>query len=174
MRIAALATTIWLTVLGAIAPAQSVTHDDRAVNFSSYQTYAWTPATEPSDEQNHARIIRAIDTALLAKGVARVAPSASPDLLLAYHASFDKNMELLESIRGWGPLRLGGGRWGFARVQPVLIGTLGVEITDARTNAIVWRSFASSDLRTTDKPQSRDRKLAKAAHKLFKHYPPRR
>ena len=47
MRVALLATTIWLTVLGATALAQKVTYDyDRAANFSNYKTYAWTRGTE--------------------------------------------------------------------------------------------------------------------------------
>ena len=74
---------------------------------------------------------------------------------------------------GLGPLGLGGDRFGSARVQPVLVGTLVVDISDARTRAIVWRSLASSDIRPTDKPESRDKKIAKATEKMFKNYPPK-
>ena len=127
--------------------------------------------TELTDELNHARVVRAIDAAMLAKGFSRVEPGANPDVLVAYHASFDENMEIIASIRGWGPLDLGGERWGLARIEPVLVGSLGVDISDARTNAIVWRSVASSDIGTTDKPESRDRKIAKATDKMFKTLP---
>jgi hypothetical protein len=58
-------------------------------------------------------------------------------------------------------------------VQPVLSGTLVVDIFDARTSAIVWRSLASSDIRPTDNPESRDKKIAKATEKMFKNYPPK-
>jgi hypothetical protein len=60
-----------------------------------------------------------------------------------------------------------------ARVQPVLVGTLVVDISDARTNATVWRSLASSDIGPTDKPESRDKKIAKATEKMFKNSPPK-
>ena len=173
MRIAMFTTCVWLTLLGTMALAQSVTYDyDRAANFSNYKTYAWTRGTELTDELNHARVVRAIDAALVAKGLARVEPSANPDVLVAYHASFDKNLEITGSAHGWGPFGLGGDRWGSARVQPVLVGTLVVDISDARTSAIVWRSLASSDIRPTDKPESRDKKIAKATEKMFKNYPP--
>jgi hypothetical protein len=109
---------------------------------------------------------------LVAKGLSRVEPSANPDVLVASHASFDKNLEITRSTHGWGPLGLGD-RWGSARVQPVLVGTLVVDIADARTKAIVWRSLASSDIRPTDKPESRDKKIAKATEKMFKNYPPK-
>jgi Domain of unknown function (DUF4136) len=173
MRIATFATCV-LTLLGTMALAQSVTYDyDRAASFSNYKTYAWTRGTELTDELNHVRVVRAIDAALVAKGLARVEPSANPDVLVAYHASFDKNLEISGSTHGWGPLGLGGDRWGSARVQPILVGTLVVDISDARTRAIVWRSLASSDISPTDKPENRDKKIAKATEKMFKNYPPK-
>ena len=174
MRIATFATTVCLALLAATALAQSVTYDyERAATFSNYKTYAWTRGTELQDELNHARVVRAIDAALSAKGLTPVASSANPDVLVAYHASFDGRLEIIGSTSGWGPLNLGG-RWGSARVQPVLSGTLVVDISDARKGAIVWRSMARSDIGTTDTPDSRDRKIAKATAKMFKNYPPTR
>jgi hypothetical protein len=157
-----------------MALAQSVTYDyDRAASFSNYKTYAWARGTELTDELNHARVVRAIDAALAAKGLVRVEPSANPDVLVAYHASFDRNLEISGSIQGWGPFGLGGDRWGSARVQPVVVGTLVVDISDARTRALVWRSLASSDISPTDKPETRDKKITKATQKMFKNYPPK-
>jgi hypothetical protein len=162
-----------LTLLATTALAQSVTYDyDRAINFSMYRTYAWTRGTELTDELNHARVVRAIDAALVGKGLARVEPSANPDVLLAYHASFDKNLEITGAAHGWGPFGLGD-RWGSARVQPVLVGTLVVDISDARTGALLWRSVASSDIRPNDKLETREKKITKATEKMFKNYPPR-
>jgi hypothetical protein len=174
MRISTYLTAACLTLLGTTALTQSVTSDyDRAANFSHYKTYAWTCGTELTDELDHARVVRSIDGALAAKGLARVEPGASPDLRVAYHASFDKNLEIIGSAYGLGPLGLGGDRWGSARVQPILIGTLAVDISDARTDAIVWRSLASSDIRPTDKTETRDKKIAKAMDKMFRSYPPK-
>jgi hypothetical protein len=174
MRIATLTATVCLTLLGTLALAQTVTYDyDRTANFAAFRTYAWTRGTELGDELNHARVVRAIDATLVAKGLGRVEPGANPDLLVAYHASFDENLEITGSTHGWGPVGLGADRWGSARVQPVLVGTLVVDLSDARTRAIVWRSLASSDIRPTDKPESRDKKIAKATEKMFKNYPPK-
>jgi hypothetical protein len=175
MRIATYLASACMVLLGTIALAQSVTYDyDRGANFSNYKTYAWTRGTELTDGLNHARVVRAIDGVLVAKGLARVDPGANPDVLVAYHASFDRNLEITGSAHGFGPLGLGGDRFGSGRVQPVLVGTLVVDISDARTSAIVWRSLANSDIRPTDKPESRDKKVAKATEKMFKSYPPKR
>jgi hypothetical protein len=173
MRIATLATCVWLTLLGTIGLAQSVSYDyDRAVTFSTYKTYAWTRGTELTDQLNHARVVRAIDAALIAKGLVRVEPTANANVLVAYHASFEKNLEITGSSQGLGTFGLGD-PWGLARVQPVLIGTLVVDIVDARTGSIVWRSLASSHIRPSDTPESRDRKIARATQKMFKNYPPK-
>ena len=94
-------------------------------------------------------------------------------MLVDYHASFERTWKLPGRPTGWGPLasaETGGGRRGFSRL---LVGTLVVDISDARTGAIVWRSLASSDIRPTDKPENRDKKIAKATEKMFKHYPPK-
>jgi Domain of unknown function (DUF4136) len=174
MRLLTYLTSACLTLLATMALAQSVTYDyDRAADFLKYKTYAWTRGTELADALNHARVVRAIDGALAAKGLARVESSASPDLLVAYHASFDRNLEITGSAHGWGPFSLGGDRWGSATVQPVLIGTLVVDMSDARTGAMVWRSLASSDIRPTDKAETRDKKIAKAMDKMLRNYPPK-
>jgi hypothetical protein len=94
-------------------------------------------------------------------------------VLVAYHASFEKNLEITGSAHGWGPIGLGGDRFGSARAQPVVVGTLVVDISDARTNAVLWRSLASSDIRPTDKPETRDKKISKATEKMFKNFPPK-
>jgi len=173
MSMATYLTSVCMTLIGTIALAQSVTYDhDRAVDFSKYKTYAWTRGTELTDELNHARVARSIETALAGKGLAKVEPSANPDVLVAYHASFDKRLEITGTAHGWGPFGLGD-RSGSARVQPVLVGTLVVDISDARTSALVWRSLASSDIRPNDKPEAREKKITKATEKMFKNYPPR-
>ena len=88
-------------------------------------------------------------------------------------AGFEKDLEITGSAYGLGPFGLGGDRWGSARVDPVLIGTLVVDISDTRPGALVWRSLASSDIRPTDKTETRDKKIAKAMDKVFRNYPPK-
>ena len=96
---------------------------------------------------------------------------ANPDVLVAYHASLDKNLEITGSAHGSDPLvsaETGCGRRGFSRFWSERLSST---YSESRTGAIVWRSLASSDIRPTDKPESRDKKVAKATEKMFKHYP---
>ena len=174
MRIRTFATTIALALVATMAVAQTVTYDyDRTADFSKFHTYAWTKGNELSDELNHARVTRAIDAELAAKGLTKVDPSSNPDALVAYHASFDRNLEINASSSGWGPYGLGGLRSGRARAKEILVGTLTVDLIDARTNAIVWRGIANRDVNQSTKPEARDKNVTKAAQKMFKNYPPR-
>jgi hypothetical protein len=169
IRIATLTTCAGLTLLATLALAQSVSVDfDRAAHFSSYKTYAWTRGTELTDEPDHARVVRAIEGRLTAKGLMPVEPGADPDVLVAYHASFDVEEQGRAFSTGGG-----GGRSGAAWRQQTLVGTLVVDIADARRHALVWRGMSTGDIQQTDKPEKRDRNVARAIEKMFKNYPPK-
>jgi hypothetical protein len=173
MRIVTWLTSVWLTLFGAVAMTQSVSYDyDRSANFSKYVTYAWTRGTELQDQLNHARVVRAIDAALAARGMGRVDANGRPDALVAYHASFDTNLQIFGATYGLGPFGIGPDRWGSAMVQPVQVGTLVVDISDAATHAIVWRGRASSDVKPNDNAETREKKINKAAAKMFRNFPP--
>jgi hypothetical protein len=102
MRLSTYLRSACLTLLATTALAQSVTYDyDRATDFSKYKTFAWARGTELTDELNHARVVRAIDAALVGKRLTRVEPSATPDVLVAYHASFERNVEITGLSQGW-------------------------------------------------------------------------
>jgi hypothetical protein len=163
LRRGVIAVLFWIVCAATTAVAQSVTHSyNRAATFSQYKTYAWTRGTELTDA-NHERVVRAIDAALVGKGLARVEATASPDVLVAYHASFE-----IDASAG-----SGGAGWGKARVQRFLVGTLVIDLSDARTGAIVWQSLFSCDMRPNATPEIRSKNLTKATERMFKDYPPK-
>ena len=174
MRISTLAMAAGLASLATVALAKPVTYDyDVRADFSRYKTYAWTRGTELTDELNHVRVVRAVEAQLAAKGLTRVEPGARPEVLVSYHASFETNVEIRAFSHGWGPFGMGGDRAGSARIEPVLVGTLVVDVIDAGTKAIVWRAVASSDINPATSPQKRDQKITSATGKMFKNYPPK-
>lgn len=155
--------------------AQDVTYDfDKAADFSSFKTYTWVRGTPLKDELNHKRIVSAVDAQLATKGLSKVEAGASPDVLVAYHASFNKNLQINGFSSGWGAYRFGPSRSGLARVDEILIGTLVVDMVDAKTTTIVWRGTATKEVDVKASPEKREKNINKAAEKLFKNYPPRR
>jgi len=166
---------LMLVALGTIALAQQVTYDfDRTANFSTFRRYAWVRGTIVEDQLNHNRIVGAINTQLLAKGLVQVEAGDNPDVLVAYHASFDRNLQITGFSSGWGGYRFSGSRSGSARTNEIVVGSLVVDVVNARTKTIVWRGSATRDLDDNASAEKRDKNVNKAAEKLFKNYPPKK
>jgi len=176
MRIATMLTTLGLALMSAGASAQNVTWDyDKEADFTRYRTYTWVPGTNLGDEFNHKRVMAAVDAQLAAKGMRRVEANENPDMLVAYHASFDRDLQINASsfdTGGWGGYRFGSNRTGSARVQEILVGTLIVDLVDAGTRDVVWRGIANKEVDVKADPEKRDRNMNQAAEKLFRKYPP--
>ena len=108
MRITTFFTTASLALLSTVLLAQSVTFDfDRAANFASFRTYAWTRGNTLPDALNHQRIVRAVDAQLTVEGHGQGRGGRKPDVLVAYHASFDRDLQINAFGIGWG-VRFGG------------------------------------------------------------------
>jgi hypothetical protein len=162
-----------VVLFGTVAFAQSVTYDfDSTADFSRLKRYAWVPGTNLSDELNHKRVVSALDAQLAAKGLSRVEAATEADVLVAYHASFDRDLQLSGFSSGWGGYRFGPARSGSARMEAILVGTLAVDIVDAASKTIVWRGIATKDIDVTASPEKRDKNIKRAVEKLFKNYPP--
>jgi hypothetical protein len=170
LRTITLLWTAGLVLLARGAAAQDVNYDyDRHANFAAYRTYTWVGGTTlAADDLNHARIVAAVDRELAAKGLAQEDSTANPDVQVLYLVGLRQDLE----FNGYDN-RLavpdGGASW--ARVEPVPVGTLAVEIIDAKSHALVWRAAATKDLDLGQSPERWERNLNKAVEKMFKHYP---
>jgi hypothetical protein len=174
MRIARFVATASLALLGTVAFAQNVTYDyDRGADFSKFKTYAWVRGTSVNDELNHKRIVRAVDTQMASRGFAKSESATDADVLVAYHASFDKNLQINGFSSGWGGYRFGGNRTGMATVDQILVGTLAIDIVDAKTKTIVWRGTATKEVDVNASADKREKNINRAAEKLFNNYPPK-
>jgi hypothetical protein len=165
--------SVAVVCLGTIVLAQQVSVDfDRAANFAKFKAFAWTAGTPVADDLNHQRIVRAIEDQLMGRGMAKVDQQAGPDVLVAYHASFDRDLQITGFGSGPGPFYRGG-RPVSARAQQVVVGTLVVDIVDAATRAMLWRGIAASDLNPAASAEKRDKNVTRAVTKLFRNYPPK-
>ena len=168
-------TTVMLAGLAAVALAQQVTYDfDRAADFSAFKRYAWVRGTVLNDQLNHHRIVSAVNAQLASKGLVQVQSDDNPDVFVAYHASFDRNLQITGFSSGWGGYRFPASRTGSARAEEIVVGSLVVDVVNARTKTIVWRGAATRDIDVNASPEKRDKNINKAAEKLFKNYPPKK
>ncbi|PWT89701.1 MAG: hypothetical protein C5B55_10900 [Blastocatellia bacterium] len=173
-------TTIALILLSVVAvTAQKVkVGSDPATDFSKYKTYAWDQGAAGLNPYVNQMIIEAVDNAMAAKGIKKVA--SEPDLVVAAVVSTDS--DLVMSNPSWAP-SLNSISTGIAAAPqswPVTKGTLVVDISDAKTKNGVWRGTATHTLEhgpTGDKAhdaKSVAKPINKAVEKMFKQFPPKK
>jgi hypothetical protein len=158
-------------VLANAALAQKVTTDyTKGTDFSRYKTFAWIKEPDAKNPLTNQRIIDGVNEALTSKGLKLV--TADADLAIAAHAATEKQRTLSTFYDGFG----GGWRWrgGFGSsttmVSTFTVGTLVIDIFDARSKEALWRGTSTKTL--SDSPQKRADSLDKAVSKMFKNFPP--
>jgi hypothetical protein len=168
-------------MLPTLAVAQKTSYDyDKTANFASFKTYAFKDGTKVGQELIDNRIVAAIETELAAKGLTK---SDNPDVFVVYHVAFDKEKDISTFSSGYGggygPYGWGwGGGWAggttSTQVRDILIGTLVVDMADAKKGQIAWRGMGVKEVNTQAKPDKRDKSINNAVKKIFKNYPPKR
>lgn len=155
-----------ISMLSVTVLAQQVNVDwQRGNNFAQYTTYAWAQSPHPiEDSLWNQRIIDAIDTQLLQKGLQKVSPDANPSVVIVYNACIRQNVSLQGYSMGWYNRT--------ASIQEVVErdGTLVVDMADPKTHMVVWRGMAQETL--SDKSSKNIDKLQKMVKKMFAKYPP--
>ena len=161
-----------VALMATITFAQAINYDfDKSANFAAFRTYAWVPGAA-LDQMNHERIVGAINMQLIAKQLQLVDRQANADLLIAYHAAFDRDMQITGFGSGWGGFRFPGSYSGTARAEDIVTGTLIVDVINARTETIVWRGTATKEVNINAKPAQREKNINRAVAKLLKNFPP--
>jgi hypothetical protein len=164
-----------LLVLAVSSPVLAkVTVDwDDGVDFSKYKTYGWMEGTPASSSIVQGRINRAIEREIEAKGLAKL-EQGKPDLYIVTHASVDNETRVSAHSFGYGgyPRWGGWGGWGSTsvNVSSIPVGTLLVDLVDAETDELVWRSMASATVKS--KPAKSEKQINKKVGKMFNQFPP--
>jgi hypothetical protein len=165
-----IATSVGLMLLLAcVSFAQQVKTDyDHSANFGQYKTYSWEKV-QTKDQLLVDRIKSAVNSALAAKGWTEV-PSGGDVEVDAIETT--QNQQTLDTFyNGFG----GGRRWGgfgdaTTTVETYSVGTLVVDLFDAKTEKLIWRSSSSDTL--SNKPDKNTKNLDKGVNKMFQHFPP--
>ena len=175
MRRFALAAALALACAPAFA--QDVKTDyDKSANFAVIKTFDVKLGTSWNNEISEKRVLEEFVEALSAKGWTKV--DANPDALVVLHGATEKQKSLNTfysgggmyggyGYRGWGGMGMGTAT---TTTSEYLVGTLVVDIFDAKSKALMFRGTASDEL--SDKPDKNKKKLDKAADKMFKDFPP--
>ncbi len=153
--------------------AQDVKVDyDKAANFGAIKTFSLKLGTSWGNQIGEKRVTDEITQALTEKGW-KLAPEGQADAQVVLHGASQTKRSLNTFYSGMGGYRYRGfGGTGTATTteSEYTVGTLVVDIFDAKGENLLWRGAAQDEL--SDKPDKNIKKLAKASDKLFKDFPP--
>jgi hypothetical protein len=156
-----------MCVTSAIAGAQQVSVNyNHSQSFTPFHTYAWG-ADNANQVQNSilAQVaVQNIDSALQGKGWQKVEVSQSPDVLVTASGGLKQQT----SYSAWGMRGIGGGMGGITPEQNV-IGTLVIDLYDAKNQTLVWRAIAQNTLNNNG--NKNQQMVQKAVAKMFQQWP---
>jgi hypothetical protein len=169
------AITLSLLMLPAFAAAQDVKIDfDKAYDFSTAKTYAISIGTTWGNDLSQRRVLDEIDQEIAGKGWKKVDPAQANIIVVLHGATQTKhNVNTFYSGMGGYGYRYGGfGGMGSAQtvVSEYAVGTLVVDMFDAKTKNLVFRGTAEDEI--SDNAEKNAKRLEKASTKLFKNFPP--
>jgi Domain of unknown function (DUF4136) len=161
-----------MLLLACVSFAQNVKTDyDHNANFGQYKTYSWEKV-QTKDPLLVDRIKSAVNSALTAKGLTQV-PSGGDVEVFAIETT--QNQQTLDTFyNGFGGGRRWGGFGGFGdattTVETYKVGTLVIDLFDAKTEKLIWRSSSSDTL--SNNADKNTKNLDKGVNKMFQHFPP--
>lgn len=164
--------TMSVLLIAAAASASISTDYDHNANFNNYKTYSWGKL-ETANSLWDQRVKEAVDNQMAAKGFTLV-PSGG-DVVVNAFGKIHPEKTLNTFYDGFG----GGWRWrgmgGFGTATTTVdtynVGTLVVDMFDANSKNLIWRSSSSDTL--SSNADKNTKKLDSDVHKMFEHFPPK-
>ncbi len=152
---------------GALLADRVRTDYDHRVDFSKYRTFMWIKDPQPNASLMQDRIMRAVNMQLEARGLKRVEEGA--DLAVGAHLATDerRTWATYYSGGGWGWV---GGGWSTTVERTYDVGTLSVDLFDARSKRIIWQGVATR--RLSSRPERQTRRFERQIERMFRDFPP--
>lgn len=156
--------------------AQDVKVDfDDKFDFSTLKTFSIKLGTSWGNPLSEKRVLDEFEAALTKKGWTKAEDEAGADAVVILNGATQEKKDLNTfysgGYGGWGYRGWGGGMsTAHTTVSEYTVGTLVVDIFDAKGKQLVFRGIAQDEL--SDKPEKNQKKLAKASEKMFKDFPP--
>jgi len=157
-----------LAVGGCGGNMKVATDYDRSANFAPLKSYSWREGTPLPNPLMSGRVVAAVDRELAAKGFTKV--ESGGDVNVTYHASADKEVDI-QSFNTGGPYACYGGCSTSTTVTHVTVGTIIVDIVDAKTDKMLWRGSASDTV--SDDPSRNEQKINDGVKMMFAGFPPK-
>ncbi|GEQ85522.1 hypothetical protein ULMS_10300 [Patiriisocius marinistellae] len=167
-----------LLVFASCSSVRVVSDYDKDANFNNYNSFAfYKPGIDKAaiSDLDKKRILRAIETQLVAKGKTK---SNTPDMLVSIFTKENERVDVYNSnfgwgygAWGWGPGYGWGGNWGNT-VSRSTEGTLYIDLIDVKTNELVWQGIGRSSLYRGSDISKKEEKINTIVSEILMEYPP--
>jgi hypothetical protein len=161
----------FLCLSSGLAYGQKVTTDyDKKADFSRFKTYMWVGQPKLSNPLMSQRVVDDVNAQLTAKGWTMVTENADAAVVVNGATKDQQTLDTFYSgYPGW-RWSWGGGEMATTTVEHYRVGTLVIDILDAKSKQAMFRGVATDTL--SDKPEKNEEKLNKSVEKIFKNFPP--
>ena len=155
------------------ASIKTATDYDRSVRFSNYQSFFIMTGNPSGNALMDQRATADVESALVAKGWLEV-PEGQGQAVVVVHAATSTKHTYQTLYDGWGGGwryrwgGMGGGATTF--VEDYKVGTLVVDIFDAKTKQAIWHGSATDALSNNSKANADA--TEQAINKMFNTFPP--
>jgi len=174
---------------GCVSRPTLITNFDKSADFSAYRTYAYEPRVG-TDRNGYSTLLTeyfksSIDAEMTARGYQKVA--SDPDLFIDFNAKTDEKVDIQSTPNGPSYVGMGyyGGYYGYrgglystfpmypindVRTVRYRVGTLNVDIVDAKRKQLIWEGLAEGRL-SKDQLKNPETTIRSVITDLFKEYP---
>ena len=169
---------VFALVLTSCSSVRVATDYDREANFDQYKTFAFfKPGIDKAEisDLDKRRILRAIETELLAKGYTK---SEDPDMLVSMFTKSTQRVDVYNNAWGWGGWGWGGyGGWGWGpgwggnQVSTSTEGMLYIDIIDNAKKELIWQGSGTGYLATKN-IEKKEARIKEFVQKTLMQFPP--
>lgn len=169
---------VFALVLTSCSSVRVATDYDREANFDQYKTFAFfKPGIDKAEisDLDKRRILRAIETELLAKGYTK---SEDPDMLVSMFTKSTQRVDVYNNAWGWGGWGWGGyGGWGWGpgwggnQVSTSTEGMLYIDIIDNGKKELIWQGSGTGYL-VTKNIEKKEARIKEFVQKTLMQFPP--
>lgn len=162
----------------------------KSADFAAFKSYEWIPfpAKEKADPRLNydflgQHIHAAADAELQKKGYT-MATSGQPDFRIGWYVAVDQdvgaetvnNFNAVAAGSGWGYGAQGGwsygGGLGSSYVKVYTVGSLVLDIADGKSNSLIWRGAAHSQIQPKMTPEEKEKRINAAVQEILEKFPP--
>lgn len=146
-----------------------VTSDyETGTDFSQYKSFAFYKTgvdKAPISDIDKRRILKSIETELLAKGLVK---SETPDVLISIFTKSREQIDIYESH--WTPYYYN--PYQTTQISKYTEGTLFIDLIDPDGKKLIWQGIGSGFLTKSSKPEKREANIQLFVKEIMEKFPP--